>query len=708
MKPVSSPKFQLLAYSALILTTAGDVLAESNRDIEEIVVSASRTNKPISAIPNTVKVIDRQALDNHLATSTSLLDGLSFAVPSLTPAHQKMSSNGVTLRGRTPLYMADGVPQSTPLRNGERSGFTIDPEFIERVEVIYGANAIQGVGSTGGIINYVTVDAPETGERLQKLSAKVTTDNFESKGLHYKVAGTVGQKINNKDFIIGLAYDVQDLYYDGNGDPIAVDPIQGDTMDSTSWNVFLKGGIDLDEHQRLEATGNYFKLEGDGDYRVVSGDRLAGIPSTSEKGREDGDPTENEAKNFSLTYTHGNFYDGELTIQGFYYDFYALYGGGTFAAFQDASIAPSGTLFDQSALNSEKYGAKLTYVRDNTLWQGLQVATGVDYLRDKTFQDLAQTGRIWVPEMVYKGWAPFLQLEQRLFDDRLRVSLGARMENVELDVPSFTTVAGANNTFVEGGAPTFDETLGNVGVVFDLTEELTLFASYSEGFTMPDAGLILRAVNTPNQSIDSLIDLQPIVADNVELGANFRRGGLDLAASYFWSDSDLGSRILVVGGIGQLTRQKTEIEGLEISANYHFNSGVSTGLGYSQLKGRFDSDGDGSVDKDLDGRNIAPDRINIYIEAPLAANWSGRLQASRLLDRDFDGGLPEHDFDGYDLIDAIVTYEEKTVGKLTLGIENLLNEEYITYYSQTLTYVNDNTYFAGRGRAISLAWTKTT
>lgn len=74
---------------------------------------------------------------------------------SLTPAHQKMSSNGVTLRGRTPLYMSDGVPQST----SQRSGFTVDPAFIDRVEVIYGANAIQGVGSTGGIINYVTIDA---------------------------------------------------------------------------------------------------------------------------------------------------------------------------------------------------------------------------------------------------------------------------------------------------------------------------------------------------------------------------------------------------------------------------------------------------------------------------------------------------------------------------------------------------------------------
>ena len=122
---------------------ASGVFADVNK-VEEVIVSASRTNKPITAIPNTVKVIDREALESQLATSTSLLDGLSFAVPSLTPAHQKMTSNGVTLRGRTPLYMADGIPQSTPLRNGERSGFTIDPAFIDRVEVIYGANAIQG------------------------------------------------------------------------------------------------------------------------------------------------------------------------------------------------------------------------------------------------------------------------------------------------------------------------------------------------------------------------------------------------------------------------------------------------------------------------------------------------------------------------------------------------------------------------------------
>lgn len=701
MKSLKIPGALFLVLGAVSGTA---MAATNNKPLEEVLVSASRTNKPINAIPNTVKVIDREALENQLATSTSLLDGLSFAVPSLTPAHQKMSSNGVTLRGRTPLYMFDGVPQSTPLRNGERSGYTLDPAFIERVEVIYGANAIQGVGSTGGIINYVTVAAPDTGEALRKVSAKLTSDDFESNGLHYKLAGVLGKRFERSDVVLGLAYDVQDLYHDGSGDAIAIDPIQGDTMNSTSRNVFVKWGLDMDEYQRLELAGSYFKLKGDGDYRLVSGDRLAGRPASSEKGREAGDPTENIARNLSVNYFHDDLYGGQLTLQGFYYDFYALYGGGTFPAYQDDTLAPNGTLFDQSALNSEKYGSKLTWVRANTFWQGLELALGLDYLRDETFQGLAQTGRIWVPKMIYQGWAPFVQLDQALLNDRLHLSLGARFENVELDVPSFTTIAGANNTFVEGGKPTFDELLGNVGLVFDVNDELSVFASYAEGYTMPDAGLILRGVNTAGQSIDSLIDLQPVVADNLEVGANFQRGGFDLALSYFWSDSDLGSRILVIGGVGQITRQKTEIEGLEISASYHFGSGVVAGLGYSQLEGRFDSDGDGKVDKDLDGRNIAPDRINLYLDAPLAENWTGRLQLSRLLDRDFDGGQPEHDFEGYDLVDAVVSYQPEELGKFTLGVENLLDEQYITYYSQTLTYVNDDTYFAGRGRAISLAW----
>ncbi len=308
--------------------------------------------------------------------------------------------------------------------------------------------------------------------------------------------------------------------------------------------------------------------------------------------------------------------------------------------------------------------------------------------------------------MTYRGWAPFVQLEQRLLNDRLRLSGGARYENVELDIPDFTTVAGAGSTFVEGGKPSFEEVLGNIGVVYDFTDQLTAFASYAEGFDMPDAGLILRGVNTPNLSVTELVDLEPIIADNTEVGVNYQNGGLELALSYFWSDSDFGSRIQVVDGVGHLTRQKTEIEGLEVSAVYAMDSGLRTGLVYSQLEGRYDSDGNGSIDKDLDGRNIAPDRFNLYVEGAVTERLFGRLQYSVFLDRDFDGGLPEHDFDGYQLVDALASYRHAQWGQFTLGVENLLDKEYITYFSQTLTYTNDSTYFAGRGRTYNLRWEK--
>ena len=240
------PKLHQILPTLMLCTVASDLFATEATTLQPVTVSADRTEKPITAIPHTVKVVDREHLDQQLAVSSSLLDSLSFLVPSLTPAHQKMSSNGVTLRGRTPLYMLDGVSQSTPLRNGQRSAFTIDPAFIDRVEIIYGANAIQGVGATGGVINYVTIDAPQSGAWLNKVNVEVTSDNFEGDGTHYKTSALTGKQFERTDFVFGASYQVEDLYYDGNGDPIAVDPIQGDIMDSRTWNLFAKGGLDLD------------------------------------------------------------------------------------------------------------------------------------------------------------------------------------------------------------------------------------------------------------------------------------------------------------------------------------------------------------------------------------------------------------------------------------------------------------------------------
>lgn len=696
--------FLLTAGFAPLHATAAEAIDAAALD--EVVVTATRAPTPITAIPSTVRVIDREALQTQLAVSPSLLDSLSFSIPSFAPGRQKMTSTGESLRGRTPLYLVDGIPQSTPLRDGKRSGFTIDPAFVDRIEVIYGANAIQGVGATGGVINYVTIAPPKTGAWLNRLTAELTADDLEANGLHYKTSLISARKVGRYDFVVGGAYEQNDLYYDGRDRPVGVDTTQGDIMDTRAWSLFSKLGVDLAAHQRLEFTANVFDQAGDGDYVGVPGDIAAGVPATSRKGTPVSDPPRNEAVNLALTYRHGDVLGGALTVQGFYYDFYALYGGGALPVFQDPLIAPTGTLSDQSALQSEKYGAKLTFVREDPFWTGLQFIAGADLLRDSTQQELAQTGRLWVPQMIYRGWAPFVQLEQKLLADRVRLSGGLRYENATLKVPDFTTIASANRTFVRGGSPKFDKVLANAGLVVEPRDGLSVFTSYAQGFTMPDAGLILRAVRTPGQSVGQLVDLQPVIADNIEVGAKYRAGGLDLAASYFWSASKLGSRIQVIGGAGVVTREKTRIEGLEIAGSYSWPTGAKVGAAYAMLKGRYDSNGDGRTDRDLDGRNIAPDRLNAYVQAPLSDRLTGRLQASYLMDRQFDGGLPQHDFDGYVLVDAIATFDAGDAGRLTLAVSNLLDEFYMTYFSQTATFVTNTDYVAGRGRATTLRWQK--
>lgn len=700
----------LLSTALLACPTIAAAKEAQSSDLEnggfdrEIIVSATRTPTPITAIPNTVRVIDRAGLDTQLAVSPSLLDTLAFSIPSLAPARQKMTSTGESLRGRTPLYLVDGIPQSTPLRDGKRSGFTVDPAFVDRVEVIYGANAIQGVGATGGVINYVTVEAPKNGDWLNRITAEVSTDDFEDNGFHYRASALTGRRFGAFDFIAGAAYEKHDLFYDGSDRAVGIDTTQGELMDSKSWSLFGKLGFEPAPGQRIEASANYFKAEGDGDYRTVLGNIATGTPATSEKGTPDGDPTFNEAVNLALTYSNDSLLGGKLTLQGFYYDFYALYGGDKFPSFQDSNIAPVGTLFDQSALSSEKYGAKLTWAKQDAIWKGLQIVAGADYLRDKSFQELAQTGRLWVPELIYKGWAPFLQIEQKVAGDVLRLSGGARWEHATLDVPDFTTIASANSTLVKGGSPQFDKLLLNGGAVVEPLKGFTVFGSYAQGFTMPDAGLILRAVNTPGRTVEELVDLKPVIANNFELGTGWRRGGLDLTASYFWSNSDLGSRIQVIGGAGVVQRERTEIQGFEVAANYRFPSRHRVGVAFAVLEGRYDSNADGKVDRDLDGRNIAPNRVNAFVEGPIGERLSGRVQVSHLFDRRFDGGLPQFDFDGYTLVDASVSYDAGQAGRFTLAASNLFDEQYITYFSQTVTFVTNKDFVSGRGRAFTLRW----
>lgn len=704
----------------------------------EVIVTAARTILPPNALPLTIDVIDKATLDQQIAISGSVTDAVANLTPSFSPTRQKLTGAGETLRGRSPLYAINGIPQSTPLRDGSRDGFTIDGFFVDRVELIYGSNALQGIGGTGGIVNQVTLGAPKTEGLSGRVLVQGTADSdFHSEGLGGKVAGLVQYKAGRFDASVGAAYEDRGIFYDAEGRPVGINLTQGETMNSRAFSLFGRFGYALSDSARLDLILSRFDLDSKHDYVPVAGNRATGLPTSAQRGTPPLEPAANLAESAALSLTDSDLWGGNFVSQLFVSRTRDTFGADVTPqpTQQDPTIAPLGTLFDQTENASRKIGAKISYERAIPGFEALTLTAGFDALFDRTEQRLIATDRTYVPPTDFRSLAPFGQANLKLFDGLLRLAGGARWENVQIKIGDYHSIA--STTFVPctpttpattpcgpstyggvavaGGSPTFRDALVNGGVIVEPLAGIRAYASYAEGFTVPDVGRITRSLGQAGVDIDNFLDIEPIVSNNREIGVEVKRGPLDASATYFWSSSDKGQ--LLIQGLDRnydVQRLRIEIEGLELNLGVATPiEGLKLGIGYAHIEGRFDSDAnrnapDGIVDTDLDGVNISPDRVNLsasFNRGRLAALVQSQFYLSRTFHADPAKPRPDlrNDFGGYTVVDASIRYETG-FGGLRLSAQNLFNVQYIDYSSDTRLPTDNLAFFAGRGRTFTLGW----
>ncbi|WP_229429110.1 TonB-dependent receptor [Massilia sp. ST3] len=707
MKPVSLAVAAACALMAMPVALAQQVQQPQEEDMASVVVTATRTAKAVDKIPGAVAVITQQELATQYLIADDPSQALSTYVPGYAPSRQKMTSTGESLRGRQPLILFDGIPQSNPLRAGMREGYFADSAIIERIEVINGASAMQGMGATGGIINYIT-KTPRKEGTTYSVNTRFATQ-FRSDNLDWKTGLTVNHKSDAFDLLGYASVQRRGMGYDGQGRRLGIDNVQGDTLDSHGNDLFLKIGKRFGA-QRLQLSLNRFDMSGDGDYRNDPGVVAEGIPTSSIPGTPEGMSPRNRVRSASLDYRHAELAGGSLSAQVFKHDFESLYGATNTSTFQDVSIAPRGALYDQSEVVADKIGSRITYVRPDTLVEGLELTAGLDWLKDHTQQRLAGTNRVWVPELKFRSLAPFAQLEYEIGDVTVRG--GVRHEDAKLEVDTYTTLAAYGSRRVEGGAAEFSKSVKNLGAVWRFMPQWSAFAAVSEGFGLPDAGLVLRGVNVPNQSVANLISLQPIVTRNKEVGINWRGANGQFGISRYDSRSKLGSVIRITSaGIGLVERVPTTVKGWEANAEWKPVKGLSLFGTYATTDGKTAATQGAPLDLDLGARSQGPNK------AVLGGNWSFlpkaqlRLQATHLRDRDINIGrrvgtsnLEEH-FKGYTLVDAATTFDTR-YGKVGVSIENLFDKQYVGYYSQSAAALDAAGTYAGRGRTLAVSWTQ--
>jgi iron complex outermembrane receptor protein len=684
------------------------MLKRSDLALGEVIISATRKPESPKNIVSSVNIVSKNKLETELAVNSDLTSILANQVPGFAPSAQSGSNVGQNLRGRPMLVMIDGVSQSSPLRNAEVDLRSIDPSVLQQIEVVKGATAIYGNGAAGGLVNYVTL-VPDTAKAFAG-----KTDIFLNSSLvklRNSIGGRISQmfygKVNKFDYVVSGVAEQTGEYKDAKGDVVGPNYSLGET---DTYNAFAKIGFEPTKSQRLQLVYNYYSSLQNSNFTLVNGNLATGQKATGILGKPLGIPTGAKYNhNAHLSYKVDSlFLKTSLTTDAYY------------EKREDVFYVSLGR-FDggdgQSLAHNDKRGIRLflqtPLVKNNMI--NANLSYGIDVLKDKTSQPLVD-GRVWVPTMDMTNLAPFAQADLTLVHD-LVLKTGFRFERVNIDVDDYRTLRITNATGatvtpsfdVAGGALKYNTGLFNAGLKYNRYELFSPFVSFSQGFSVMDIGLALRDAKV--NSIDK-VNTDAVKVNNYEVGFESRYKGLNLSASAYRSTSKLGIEVVYdpATALFNTNRSPEKIYGFELAASYLLNREFTVAGSYSYTEGKRDVNSNGKYndpeDAYLNGRRISAPKITGSIAySPLQVmdiilNYTGIASRDRFVKNStgvYNGN--EGAVKAYNLFNLIAGLRVNKSTRISLGVENLFNEDYFPARAQW--FMQPAFYSKGRGRAVN-------
>ncbi|WP_420800833.1 TonB-dependent siderophore receptor [Pseudomonas cavernae] len=690
-------------------------------ELEEALVSGDRIHSDLMSPTRQITVIEREELKQLRQGSDNLAGVLSKIVPGMADSSRTITDFGQTLRGRNMLVLVDGVPLNTN-RDSSRNLSNINPANIERVEVLRGSSAIYGSGAPGGIVSITT--RPAGGETRVETSVIGTTpltrlgDAGLGAELNQAFSGSQGQV----DYEFNLGGRRIGASYDAHGNRIAPEPSQGDLFDSNIYSVGGKLGFRIDELQRLQFSASRYDAQQDTDFAAdpaVKKFPAGSVPAHALKGLQLDEQTRLTNNLYGVEYRHEDLWGSELSTQAYYRDYFTR-----FSPFDARAVSTRGGNVDQVSQNSEVKGGRLTITTPFDSERNTRLVWGADYNEERSNMPLdvfnpaiydasgtlvyEKTGSLtYMPWVTTKTSGAFGQLQHK-FNEQWSVEGGMRYDYATAAFDDFQPLSQsklAQPKTVQGGDVDYDATLYNIGVVYSPVTGQELYASFSQGFELPDIGLQLRNA-TASFNIDSS-DLEPVKTDNYELGWRGTFSNLQTSLAVFQSRSKLGAVQSFNNGL-ILTRTEERIHGVEGQLDYFSDDSVwGTGATFTWIKGREKPQTSNDF-QDMTGYRIPPLKLTAYVSYSPIAEWNNRLQATYFGNEDYrlDGktSFGRREVSTYTTVDLISRYELDGQNSVTVGIQNLFNRYYYPQYSQLLRSSDNTSHLPAAGTVLSVGY----
>ncbi|OHU86904.1 MULTISPECIES: TonB-dependent receptor [Pseudoalteromonas] len=686
-----------VSVTALLAGVSHTVLAD---DIEHVEIRAQRMASDLNSIARNVSVIDEQMLRTQFSSAQNIAEVLAKTVPGMAPPTPALTNFGTTLRGRNALVLIDGVPMNTN-RNISRDLHNLHPAQVERVEIFRGGNALYGSGATGGVIYIYT----KGGQQASEIASSIEVKN----GAYTLAQSFVGQ-VNDWQYRVGASYENVDSFSDADGDRIAVEPSQGDSFDSDIYSFDAKVSKTWDA-QSLSLSVLSYVLEQDTDY--ASDPTVKALPyinkAQSIKGLQL--DKQNQINNlvFNVGYQNQLSENNKLSAQFYFRDYDAR-----FAPFDGRPYATWNHLA-QTYLESTNLGLKLTV--NSQLSENLELDWGFDAQDERSEMPVTtydgevydnsgylvfkETGdKAFVPEISHRTLAAFAQARANV-TEQLGVEAGLRAERIDASFDDFTTLGQA--VAISGSSYDYSSTVYNLGVTYDINDNHTVYVAFNEGYELPDIGLQIRYASSQFDLSQS--SLQPIESTDREIGWRGELGSLSFSAAYFVSKSDLG-RVKSEGMGLSISRNQVEIDGFEIASSWDMTNNLSMDLSYSKANGDEKAQ-NAEQFQQMNGFSIAPSKLTAQLNYDLTSSWRTNLTFMHSGSKDYrlegENAFGRRDVESYTLVDFNSQIELEQ-GTVTVGIENLFNNQYFPVYSQLQRNGNNSSSIPGRGRTFSVKY----
>ncbi|HEX5711494.1 MAG TPA: TonB-dependent receptor [Sulfuricurvum sp.] len=246
--------FSLVASATLVASLGADTLA-----IDPIVVSATKTEQPLSNITSNATVITSAELEEKHITTVS--DALNLVSGISTVSNGGLGkSTSVFIRGfdtSRVLVLIDGIRYNDPANSIYGAAFEhLMVNDIEQIELIKGAQSgIWGSEASAGVINIIT-------KRAQK-------------GLHGTLNGEYGS-FNTKKYGAAASYATDTYYFKVNSNVVDtngftavapkgadIDTLEDDGYKNTTTS--LKLGFNINETNKIDISHTVIDAKNEGD-----------------------------------------------------------------------------------------------------------------------------------------------------------------------------------------------------------------------------------------------------------------------------------------------------------------------------------------------------------------------------------------------------------------------------------------------------------